>query len=109
MKPKFSFLYLLLLFAVTTALLYFGLPFFLQEDTTGGFAGVAEGFAYIILWGLIFCYYLMRKCLIWVFNRRNNLTDVKIVKRKATWLSLVLTVILGVSVVVVVVARLRLV
>jgi|SRR3989344_1582932 len=93
MKIKFNFLYLLLIFAITTAIFYFGLSLVVEQDTSG-WGGVVESIAYIILWGFIFFYYLLRRFLIWIFNRRNNFTDIQVVRRKSTRISLFFTAIL---------------
>jgi len=82
MKKSFSFLYLFFIFAITTAIFYFSLSFLLKDDSSG-WGGVVESIIWLIIWGIIFIYFIVRK-----------LTSNKLESTHSVKLSLIITTIL---------------
>ncbi|MEI6490833.1 MAG: hypothetical protein WCO16_03665 [bacterium] len=54
-----KFLNLMLIFSITTAAFFFLVPYF-NRNSHSGFEGVVEGIIYLIIWGTIFLYQIIR-------------------------------------------------
>ncbi len=60
MKKPIKFLYLLLIFAITTFIFFFTLSFVVKNDTES-YSAVVEVIGWLIIWGAVFLYFIIRK------------------------------------------------
>ena len=70
---KISFLYVLLVCAITYFLLFIGVPYFLQDpDLFSGFGALVPVIGFVMVWGIIFVYFIVRKLTSKIARVENN-------------------------------------